>query len=45
MATIDITLAYLPIDSYEEVVMIIKRRLSEILVNIYHKLYGKYSVL
>ena len=38
MATIDIPGAYLHTDSDEEVVMILKVRLAEILVNIYPKI-------
>ena len=43
--TIDILGAYLHTDLYEEVIMIPKRRLAEILENIDPKIYRKYVVL
>ena len=45
MATIDIQGNYLHTDSDEEVILILKRRLAELLVNIYPNLYTKYVVL
>ena len=45
MAKIGVTVAYLHTDSDEEVIMILKGRLSEVLVNIDPKLYRKYVVL
>ena len=45
IATIDTPGAYLHTDTDEEVVMIIKGVLAEILVNIYLKLYKKYMFL
>ena len=45
MAKIDIPVAYLHTDADEEVIVILKGRLSYILVNIDPKVYMKYVVL
>ena len=45
LATIDIPGAYLHTESNEEVIVILKGRLEELLVNKYPKLYMKYVVL
>ena len=45
MATIEIPGAYLHTYSYEEVIMVMKVRLAEVLMNIHPNLYSKYVVL
>ena len=45
VATIDIPGAYLHTYSYEEVIMVMKVRLAEVLMNIHSNLYSKYVVL
>ena len=45
MAAMYILGSYLHMDSYEEVIIILKRILAWLLVFIYHKIYRKYAVI
>ena len=44
MDTIDIPGAYFRTDLDEEIIMILKGILEDLLVNIYHNIYSKYAV-